>query len=72
VPDGQSDYPSLPTAAQPSFLGDLEAFDMTPEMRDRLNFGNAHQLVPRMAKQVGLRSIPDEDGPDGQCDRREL
>ena len=44
----QSDFPYAPPPAYSAFLGDLESFEMTQELRDGINFGNAQILVPRL------------------------
>ncbi|KAK5674303.1 hypothetical protein LTS12_029619 [Elasticomyces elasticus] len=43
-----SDFPYAPITAYPAFLEDLEGFPMDPELRNKINFGNAHQLIPRL------------------------
>ncbi len=48
----QSDFPYAPSAAYPGFLEDLEKFDMSPEQRDLVNFGNAQALIDRLSKQI--------------------
>ncbi|KAI5194082.1 amidohydrolase family protein [Aureobasidium subglaciale] len=45
-----SDFPYAPLPAYPAFLEELEDFDMTPELRDKISFGNASKLVPRLAR----------------------
>ncbi|KAK3934696.1 hypothetical protein QBC46DRAFT_399178 [Diplogelasinospora grovesii] len=56
VPDDHivygSDFPYAPAPAYPAFLEDLESFDLTAEMRNKLNFGNAQVLISRLGKQV--------------------
>ncbi|KAK0712389.1 hypothetical protein B0T26DRAFT_714142 [Lasiosphaeria miniovina] len=47
-----SDFPYAPSPAYPTFLEDLEAFDFTPEMRNKLNFENAQVLISRLGKHV--------------------
>ncbi|CAK7204898.1 hypothetical protein SEUCBS139899_007660 [Sporothrix eucalyptigena] len=47
-----SDFPYAPPPAYPAFLEELEGYSMTPELRDMLNFGNAHKLIPRLAKSI--------------------
>ncbi|KAJ5708174.1 2-amino-3-carboxymuconate-6-semialdehyde decarboxylase [Penicillium malachiteum] len=44
----QSDFPYAPITAYPAFLEDLEKYDMGPELRDKINFGNAQHLIPRL------------------------
>lgn len=44
----QSDFPYAPPPAYPGFLSDLEEYLLSKEMRDRINFGNAHALFPRL------------------------
>ncbi|KAF4543350.1 2-amino-3-carboxymuconate-6-semialdehyde decarboxylase [Lasiodiplodia theobromae] len=43
-----SDFPYAPPPAYPSFLQELEGFEMDWELRDRINYGNAHKLFPRL------------------------
>lgn len=45
---GQSDFPYAPITAYPAFLEDLEHYDMSQELRDKINFQNAMQLIPRL------------------------
>ncbi|KAI5236775.1 amidohydrolase family protein [Aureobasidium subglaciale] len=40
-----SDFPYAPLPAYPAFLEELEDFDMTPELRDKISFGNASNPV---------------------------
>lgn len=47
-----SDFPYAPSPAYPAFLEDLESADLTPEVRDKVNFGNAQLLISRLGKQV--------------------
>ncbi|KAK0642627.1 6-methylsalicylic acid decarboxylase [Lasiodiplodia hormozganensis] len=49
-----SDFPYAPPSAYPAFLQELEAFEMGGELRDRINYGNAHELFPRLAKDTRL------------------
>lgn len=49
-----SDFPYAPSSAYPAFLKDLETFDLTPEQRDKVNFGNAQSLISRLGKQVDI------------------
>ncbi|PVH91720.1 putative 2-amino-3-carboxymuconate-6-semialdehyde decarboxylase [Periconia macrospinosa] len=44
-----SDFPYAPAPAYPQFLQNLEEFNMSPEVRDMINFGNARGLFPRLA-----------------------
>jgi 6-methylsalicylate decarboxylase len=67
-----SDYPYLPSPAQPSFLEDLEKSEMTVETRDKINFGNAQVLISRLAKQVGLPSVPEDELEDCPVQEQEL
>lgn len=55
----QSDFPYAPSQTYPSFLSDLEGFDMSQEARDRVNFANAQALIPRLGKQIELTSVPE-------------
>lgn len=50
----QSDFPYAPPPAYLAFLQELEAFEMEGELRDRINYGNAHKLFPRFAKETRL------------------
>lgn len=45
----QSDFPYAPITAYPAFLEDLEGFAMSHELRNKINFENAHRLFPRLA-----------------------
>lgn len=54
----QSDFPYAPSQTYPSFLSDLEGFDMSQEARDRVNFANAQALIPRLGKQIELTGVP--------------
>jgi 6-methylsalicylate decarboxylase len=47
----QSDFPYAPGPAYPAFLEALESYEMKQELRDKINFGNAEKLIPRLAKQ---------------------
>ncbi|KAK3385852.1 hypothetical protein B0H63DRAFT_523168 [Podospora didyma] len=47
-----SDFPYAPAPAYPTFLEDLEAFDFTPAMRNKLNFENAQVLISRLGKHM--------------------
>ncbi|KAJ5556572.1 hypothetical protein N7494_000487 [Penicillium frequentans] len=47
-----SDFPYAPITAYSAFLEDLEHYEMSPELRDKINFRNAIQLIPRLAKHV--------------------
>lgn len=44
-----SDFPYAPVTAYPGFLEDLEGYEMSKELRDKINFGNAMKLLPRLA-----------------------
>ena len=48
----QSDFPYAPSPAYPTFLEDLEAFNLTPAMRNKLNFENAQVLISRLGKHM--------------------
>ncbi|KAK3346956.1 hypothetical protein B0T25DRAFT_461213 [Lasiosphaeria hispida] len=52
-----SDFPYAPASAYPAFLADLESFDVTPELRDMVNFGNAQSLISRLGKQVQISEL---------------
>ncbi|KAF9893636.1 hypothetical protein FE257_010948 [Aspergillus nanangensis] len=41
-----SDFPYAPVSAYPAFLEDLEAYEMTEELREKINSGNAGGLFP--------------------------
>ncbi|KAJ5092618.1 2-amino-3-carboxymuconate-6-semialdehyde decarboxylase [Penicillium alfredii] len=43
-----SDFPYAPITAYPAFLEELEGYEMSQELRDKINFGNAIQLIPRL------------------------
>lgn len=43
-----SNFPYAPPPAYPAFLEDLEGYEMSKELRDMINFGNARQLIPRL------------------------
>ncbi|KAK2757317.1 hypothetical protein FQN54_004831 [Arachnomyces sp. PD_36] len=45
-----SDFPYAPAPAYPAFLEELETFDMDQDLRDKINFGNARALIPRLNK----------------------
>ncbi|KAJ9657505.1 hypothetical protein H2198_004266 [Neophaeococcomyces mojaviensis] len=45
-----SDFPYAPLPAYPAFLEELETFEMEPELRQKINFGNALALIPRLSK----------------------
>ncbi|KAG9800885.1 2-amino-3-carboxymuconate-6-semialdehyde decarboxylase, partial [Aureobasidium melanogenum] len=49
-----SDFPYAPPPVYPAFLEDLEDSAMTPEMRNKINFGNATNLIPRLSKRSGM------------------
>ncbi|KAH8697706.1 putative 2-amino-3-carboxymuconate-6-semialdehyde decarboxylase [Talaromyces proteolyticus] len=44
-----SDFPYAPITAYPAFLEELEGYEMDQELRDKINFGNAMKLFPRLA-----------------------
>ncbi|RAL05413.1 amidohydrolase family protein [Aspergillus ibericus CBS 121593] len=48
-----SDFPYAPIPAYPAFLEDLEGYEMPAELRDKINFGNACKLIPRLARNQG-------------------
>ncbi|KAH0175023.1 2-amino-3-carboxymuconate-6-semialdehyde decarboxylase, partial [Aureobasidium melanogenum] len=50
-----SDFPYAPPPAYPAFLEDLENSTMTSELRDKINFGNAINLIPRLSKFSGMQ-----------------
>ncbi|KAJ5218842.1 uncharacterized protein N7498_000941 [Penicillium cinerascens] len=43
-----SDFPYAPITAYPAFLEDLERYEMSQKLRDRINYVNALQLIPRL------------------------
>ncbi|KAJ5731144.1 uncharacterized protein N7483_005652 [Penicillium malachiteum] len=43
-----SDFPYALITAYPAFLEDLENYEMGTELRDKVNFGNAQHLIPRL------------------------
>ncbi|ERT03336.1 hypothetical protein HMPREF1624_01648 [Sporothrix schenckii ATCC 58251] len=45
-----SDFPYAPPPAYPAFLQELESYDMAPELRDQIHFGNARKLIPRLGR----------------------
>lgn len=57
VPHGHilygSDFPYAPITAYPAFLEALESYEMSSELRDMINFGNAMKLFPRLSRQRG-------------------
>lgn len=46
----QSDFPYAPAPAYPAFLEELETIEMDQGLRDKINFGNARALIPRLNK----------------------
>lgn len=48
-----SDFPYAPITAYPAFLEELENYQMDPELRNMINFGNALKLFPRLASRRG-------------------
>lgn len=48
-----SDFPYAPITAYPAFLEELEKYEMDPELRHMINYGNALKLFPRLAKRRG-------------------
>ena len=44
----QSDFPYAPITAYPAFLEDLEGYPMDQKLRNKINFGNALELIPRL------------------------
>ncbi|KAL4991850.1 hypothetical protein BDW68DRAFT_184731 [Aspergillus falconensis] len=48
-----SDFPYAPITAYATFLGDLENYEMDPELRNMINYGNALKLFPRLASRKG-------------------
>ncbi|KAH8129475.1 hypothetical protein ACSS6W_002125 [Trichoderma asperelloides] len=44
-----SDFPYAPAPAYPAFLEDLETFELSAEIRDKINYKNARSLFPRLA-----------------------
>ncbi|KAG9518362.1 hypothetical protein KCU93_g8429, partial [Aureobasidium melanogenum] len=50
-----SDFPYAPPPAYPAFLEDLENSTMTSELRDKINFSNAINLIPRLSKPLGMQ-----------------
>lgn len=49
----QSDFPYASAAAYPQFLEQLENFNMTAELRAKINYENGKALFPRLAKADG-------------------
>ncbi|GME33931.1 2-amino-3-carboxymuconate-6-semialdehyde decarboxylase [Neofusicoccum parvum] len=49
-----SDFPYAPPPAYAAFLEELESFDIDQELRDKINFGNALKLIPRLANRSNL------------------
>ncbi|KAJ5780067.1 hypothetical protein N7457_005227 [Penicillium paradoxum] len=43
-----SDFPYAPTSAYPAFLEDLEGYEMDADLREKINFRNALDLIPRL------------------------
>ena len=48
----KSDFPYAPAPAYPAFLEDLETFDLTSGVREKINFANAQTLISRLGKQI--------------------
>ncbi|KAJ0421525.1 hypothetical protein BJY00DRAFT_300906 [Aspergillus carlsbadensis] len=48
-----SDFPYAPVTAYPAFLEELEGYEMSKEVRNAINFGNAMELFPRLAGRGG-------------------
>ncbi|KAF1360835.1 2-amino-3-carboxymuconate-6-semialdehyde decarboxylase [Lizonia empirigonia] len=48
-----SDFPYASAAAYPQFLEQLENFNMTAELRAKINYENGKALFPRLAKEDG-------------------
>ncbi|KAE8317309.1 hypothetical protein BDV41DRAFT_561541 [Aspergillus transmontanensis] len=48
-----SDFPYAPITAYPAFLEALESYEMDPELREMINFGNAMKLFPRLSTPRG-------------------
>ncbi|KAJ6105072.1 hypothetical protein N7486_003761 [Penicillium sp. IBT 16267x] len=48
-----SDFPYAPITAYSAFLEDLEEYDMSEELRNKINFQNAVSLIPRLAQSTG-------------------
>lgn len=48
-----SDFPYPPPPAYPALLDQLETYQMSPDLREKVNFGNALALIPRLAKAKG-------------------
>ncbi|CAG8218752.1 unnamed protein product [Penicillium salamii] len=48
-----SDFPYAPITAYPAFLEAFESYEMSSELRDMINFGNAMKLFPRSSRQRG-------------------
>ncbi|KAK3312647.1 putative 2-amino-3-carboxymuconate-6-semialdehyde decarboxylase [Apodospora peruviana] len=54
-----SDFPYAPPPAHPAFLEELETFNFSsPEMRNRVNFGNAQQLISRLGGDLDVAEEP--------------
>ncbi|KAI8635561.1 amidohydrolase 2 [Xylariaceae sp. FL1651] len=47
-----SDFPFAPATAYPAFLEELENADIESDIREKINFGNAQGLIPRLAKGI--------------------
>lgn len=45
----QSDFPYAPFPAYPAFLEELEDYEMSSELRDSINFGNARRLLQKLS-----------------------
>ncbi|KAJ5889338.1 hypothetical protein N7504_010148 [Penicillium tannophilum] len=50
-----SDFPYAPITAYPAFLEDLEGYDMSEELRSKINFKNAVSLIPRLAQSTSQK-----------------
>lgn len=48
-----SDFPYAPITAYPAFLDELEVYEMNPELRNKINYGNALKLFPQLASRRG-------------------
>ncbi|PWY88931.1 amidohydrolase 2 [Aspergillus heteromorphus CBS 117.55] len=49
-----SDFPYAPPTAYPAFLEELESYEMDEELRNKINYGNALKLIPRLSQQTRL------------------
>ncbi|KAK1760150.1 hypothetical protein QBC47DRAFT_366524 [Echria macrotheca] len=52
-----SDFPYAPSSAYPVFLEQLESYDMSSALRDKVNFANAQALIPRLGKQLDISEL---------------